>query len=174
MRTTTASCSRIWLEQNSTVFVVFYSDEYPIGNQRRKKSAHLTYEELQHQDNYNCIGQYPKGILLKDVYEVWQHEFELLQNGFRMEIGTPSHPKQLFVCGGAGLGKFDMPEAQHVAGALGQRAHHPDRMSRIHTDDLSDVSKDIAVERKTQSQMRQVRASQLVNPDKAELQANGL
>jgi hypothetical protein len=163
------------------IFLQVYSDECPIMLQRKKRGLHtivVSYgnqnpEELQHQDAYSCIGMFPKGVNFMDCMEVWVPEIEKIQNGFRVDVGSPNAPKLILICGGVGLGKMDMPERLKAAGALSQRAYYPDHMSHVHRDHLSQMQ-DVHNLRKTQTQVRAVRLDQKGHPDKKQLQAFGL
>jgi hypothetical protein len=72
--------------------------------------------------------------------------------------------KTIFICGGIGIGKFDMPEAQTQAGALQQGANFPDRFSYIHHTQLGDVNFNLKENRKTLQHIREIRALQVSNP----------
>ena len=156
------------------VFVQVYMDAFPILSSRKNESSEAVYfsvgnwnqEELQRLDNYFCLGHFPKGVNRHECFRVWLSEFAVLQDGFRV---TLSSGKTVFLCGGIGVGKYDMPEAQAQAGALQQGADYPDRHSYIHRDDLDNLDYDLNENRKNLQQLRSVRARQAADPRSNEI-----
>jgi hypothetical protein len=151
-------------------FIQIYLDAFPILSSRKNASSNAIYisfgnldqEELQRLDNYFCIGHFPKGVNKHECFKGWMSEFVKIQNGFRFYLSNAK--KLVFICGGIGIGKFDMPEAQTQAGALQQGANFPDRFSYVHKDQLGSLDFDLKDNRKTLQQIRAIRSKQAAEP----------
>lgn len=150
------------------IYIQMYVDAFPILSGRKNASSNAIYmsfgnldqEELQKLENYFCIGHFPKGVNKHECFKVWLTECAQLQDGFRHTF--PTIDKTVFICGGIGIGKFDMPEAQSQAGALQQGADFPDRMSYASKGQLDDLKTDLRL--KTLDHVRDKREEQALNP----------
>ena len=130
------------------IFIQLFLYAFPILSFRKNASSNAVYisfgnlsqEALQDLNNYFCIGHFPKGVNPHECFLAWLPDFICLQNGFRWSI--PLTDETVFICGGVGIGKFDMPCAQEMTGCLQQSVEFLDRFSAIPSDQLKNTDYD--------------------------------
>ena len=93
------------------VFVQIYMDAFPVLSSRKNASSEAIYvsfgnlsqEELQHLDNYFCLGQFPKGVDRHECFKGWLSEFCVLQDGFRVTFPSGKTVLSVVVSASASL-----------------------------------------------------------------------
>jgi len=160
---------RVFLELYIDGFGVFHKKSYTpdaiymtFGNQTRSTRNKL--------ENIWCLGIKPPNTSIHDCLKAFIQDVKRLQHGFYTAVAG----EQIFVIGGIGLVKADMPQANELAGCQHQLATKPCRMCLVtYGSDLADASFDSSLHSRSFWEAAKLR-EMVASGDKKALEKTGM